>query len=60
VILDSSLELVCSHGVDVVPLIDQLMAQVVIGLPKVHFYLSPQHGLSFRLVKVEQTSFQSS
>jgi hypothetical protein len=39
------------------PLIDQLMMRVVIGLSKVHFDLSPQHGLSVGLVRVEQTSF---
>jgi hypothetical protein len=32
------------------------MTRVVIGLPKVYFDLSPQHGLSVRLVRVEQTS----
>jgi hypothetical protein len=33
------------------------MTRVVIGLPKVYFDLSPHHGLSVRLVRVERTSF---
>jgi hypothetical protein len=38
----------------------QLVTRVAVGLLKVYSNLSPQHGLSIRLVRVERTSFQSS